>query len=286
MCLYKRVYTNPAHYLHQHILLLRLSKTPNIGILTLVKGKVAMVRRKIEIKPIENENARQVCLSKRRQGLFKKASEISILCGAMVGSVVFSSFGKSFSFGHPSIDDVMNRFLNSVTPDGPASSGANHDNSLAVTGTVQGLNMEYLELQQSLDSQKKKKERLQEATKKEMGERMMQWLNANILELSLDELQEFQKLLEAIDGVVKEKENNIVVEARETEGSVTQLPMEIASASQYQFGEHISANSMAFTAPSSSNGFIDGFEVNDPLLSGGLHDVCGLGNFPYNQNHG
>jgi hypothetical protein len=146
--------------------------------------------------------------------------------------------------------------------------------------------MEYLELQQSLDSQKKKKERLQEATKKEMGERMMQWLNANILELSLDELQEFQKLLEAIDGVVKEKENNIVVEARETEGSATQPPMEIASALQYQFGEHISANSMAFTAPSSSNGFIDGFEVNDPLLSGGLQDVCGLGNFPYNQNHG
>ncbi|XP_066395950.1 agamous-like MADS-box protein AGL29 [Miscanthus floridulus] len=244
-----------------------------------------MVRRKFEIKPTENENARQVCFSKRRQGLFKKASEISILCGAMVGSVVFSSFGKSFSFGHPSIDDVVNRFLNSVTPDGPASSGANHDNSLAVMGTVQGLNMEYLELQQSMDSQKKKMERLQEATKKEMGERMMQWLNANILELGLDELQEFQKLLEAIDGVVKE-ENNIVVEARETEGSATQPPMEIASASQYQFGEHISANSMAFTAPSSSNGFIDGFEVNDPFLSGGLHDVCGLGNFPYNQNHG
>ncbi|XP_066392097.1 agamous-like MADS-box protein AGL29 [Miscanthus floridulus] len=245
-----------------------------------------MVRRKIEIKPIENENARQVCFSKHRQGLFKKASEISILCGAMVGSVVFSSFGKSFSFGHPSIDDVVNRFLNSVTPDGPASSGANHDNSLAVTGTVQGLNMEYLELQQSLDSQKKKKERLQEATKKEMGERMMQWLNANILELGLDELQEFQKWLEVIDGIIKEKGNKTVVEARQTEGSATQQPVEIASASPYQFGEHISANSMAFTAPSSSNGFIDGFEVNDPLLSGGLHDVCGLENFPYNKNHG
>ncbi|EER96088.1 agamous-like MADS-box protein AGL23 [Sorghum bicolor] len=246
-----------------------------------------MERRKIEIKPIENENARQVCFSKRRQGLFKKASEISILCGAMVGSVVFSSFGKSFSFGHPSIDDVVNRFLNLVTPDGPASSGANHDNSLAVTGTVQGLNMEYLELQQSLDSLKKKNERLQEATKKEMGEHMMQWLNANILELGLDELQDFQKLLEAIDGVVKEKENNIVVEARETQGSATQPHMEIASASQSQFGEHISANSMASAAPSSSNGFIDGFEVNDPLLGGGdLYDICAPGNFPNNQNHG
>jgi len=112
-------------------------------------------------------------------------------------------------------------------------------------------------------------------------------LNANFLELGLVELQELQKWLEAMDGVVKEKVNKILVEARQiTQGSVLQPPMEIASASQYQFGEHISANSMAFTAPSSSSGFIDGFEVNDPFLSGGLHDVCGLGNFPYNQNHG
>ena len=77
-----------------------------------------------------------------------------------------------------------------------------------------------------------------------------------------------------------------MVEARQTEGSAIQQPMDIASALQYQFGEHMSVNSMAFTATSSSNRFIYGFEVNDPLLSGGLHDVCGLGNFPCNLNHG
>jgi len=242
-----------------------------------------------EIKPIENEETRQICFTKRRQSLFNKASELSILCGAMVGSVVFSTAGTSFSFGHPSIDDIANRFLNySVTSDGPASGGESNDNSWAVTDTIHGLNLEYSELQQSLNSEKKKKEMLLEATQKEMGGRMMQLLNTNVSELSLDELQEFQKYLEAIHDVVEEKDNN-KLETSQTQGLVPQPPMETAPDLQYQFGdEHISANPMASTAPSSSNNeFIDGlFEVNDPMLNGDLYDVCGLRNFPNNQNHG
>jgi hypothetical protein len=44
----------------------------------------------------------------------------------MVGYVVLSTIGTSFSFGHPSIDDVVNRFLNSVTSGGGASGGASN----------------------------------------------------------------------------------------------------------------------------------------------------------------
>jgi hypothetical protein len=267
-----------------------------------------MTRKKMEMKPIENEEARQVCFSKRRQGLFKKASELSILCGATVGSVVFSTSGRSYSFGHPSINDVADRFLSSVAPGGLASGGASASHggsgttSGAVTDTVHRLNMEYLELQQSLDSEKKKKERLQEAAEKEMGGRVMQWLNANVFELGLAELQELQKWLEAVDGAVKEKANRILAEARARQTArgpspslVPQPPMEmdIASTSRHlQSGRHIGADSVAFAGPSSSNnGFVGGSpEVHDPLLivSGGrLQDVCGLGSFPNNQkNHG
>ena len=49
----------------------------------------------------------------------------------------------------------------------------NHGVLGAVTDTVHRLNREYSKLQHSLDSKKKKKRRLQEATEKEMGERMM-----------------------------------------------------------------------------------------------------------------
>ncbi|KAJ1288655.1 hypothetical protein BS78_02G104300 [Paspalum vaginatum] len=251
----------------------------------MVKRKESKGRQKIEIKPIKNEQARQVCFSKRRQGLFKKASELSTLCGAMVGCVVFSINGRCFSFGHPSVDNVVNRFLNTVTPSSPNSVGASHDSYRAVTDAIHGLNLECLELEQSLGSERKKKERLLEATEKEMDGRVMQWLNANILELGLDELQEFQKELEAIHSVVREKVNNVFAYAKNTIGSIPQPPSEIASASQYQFGEQ-AANPMAFTDPSSSHGFIDGLEANDHLLSVIIQGVGSLRISPNNQSQG
>jgi hypothetical protein len=62
-----------------------------------------------------------------------------------------------------------------------------------------------------------------------------------------------------MDGAVKEKVNKKLVEAMKiTKGLVPQPPMEIAYASQYQFGQHINADSMASIGSSSSNGFIDG----------------------------
>uniref|UniRef100_A0AAU7LJG6 MADS62 n=1 Tax=Hippophae rhamnoides TaxID=193516 RepID=A0AAU7LJG6_9ROSA len=53
-----------------------------------------MGRGKIEIKRIENQNSRQVTYTKRRNGLVKKAKEISVLCDAKVSLIIFSSSGK------------------------------------------------------------------------------------------------------------------------------------------------------------------------------------------------
>ncbi|KAL8158809.1 hypothetical protein V2J09_000346 [Rumex salicifolius] len=61
-----------------------------------------MVRRKIEIKKIDSTGARQVTFSKRRRGLFKKAQELSTLCDAQIGLLVFSSTGKLFEFSSSS----------------------------------------------------------------------------------------------------------------------------------------------------------------------------------------
>ncbi|CAA6660404.1 unnamed protein product [Spirodela intermedia] len=57
-----------------------------------------MGRGKIEIKRIENSTNRQVTYSKRKNGIIKKAKEISILCNAKVYLVVFSSSGKMAEF--------------------------------------------------------------------------------------------------------------------------------------------------------------------------------------------
>ncbi|CAD6204302.1 unnamed protein product [Miscanthus lutarioriparius] len=55
-----------------------------------------MVRGKTELKRIENATSRQVTFSKRRNGLLKKAFELSVLCDAEVGLIVFSPRGKLY----------------------------------------------------------------------------------------------------------------------------------------------------------------------------------------------
>ena len=57
-----------------------------------------MVRSKIELKCIEDVQKRRVCFSKRRSGLMKKARELSVLCDAEVGVIVFSGTGRLYEF--------------------------------------------------------------------------------------------------------------------------------------------------------------------------------------------
>ncbi|CAF1776857.1 hypothetical protein Bca52824_056883 [Brassica carinata] len=63
-----------------------------------------MGRGKIEIKRIENVNNRVVTFSKRRNGLVKKAKEITVLCDAKVALIVFASNGKMTDYCCPSMD--------------------------------------------------------------------------------------------------------------------------------------------------------------------------------------
>ncbi|KAG9139855.1 hypothetical protein Leryth_015238 [Lithospermum erythrorhizon] len=69
-----------------------------------------MVREKIQIKKIANTTARQVTFSKRRRGLFKKAEELSVLCDADVGLIIFSSTGKLFQYANSSIKEILERY--------------------------------------------------------------------------------------------------------------------------------------------------------------------------------
>ena len=59
-----------------------------------------MGRGKIEIKRIENTTNRQVTFCKRRNGLLKKAYELSVLCDAEVSLIVFSSRGRLYEYSN------------------------------------------------------------------------------------------------------------------------------------------------------------------------------------------
>ncbi|XP_068344909.1 agamous-like MADS-box protein TM6 [Pyrus communis] len=60
-----------------------------------------MGRGKIEIKLIENQTNRQVTYSKRRNGIFKKAQELTVLCDAKVSLIMLSNTNKMHEYISP-----------------------------------------------------------------------------------------------------------------------------------------------------------------------------------------
>ncbi|KAK3431087.1 glycogen debranching enzyme isoform X2 [Eucalyptus grandis] len=69
-----------------------------------------MGRGKIEIKRIENTTNRQVTFCKRRNGLLKKAYELSVLCEAEVALIVFSSRGRLYEYANDSVKATIERY--------------------------------------------------------------------------------------------------------------------------------------------------------------------------------
>ncbi|KAM7260934.1 hypothetical protein ACFE04_026409 [Oxalis oulophora] len=70
-----------------------------------------MVRGKTQMKRIENATSRQVTFSKRRNGLLKKAFELSVLCDAEVALIVFSPRGKLYEFASSgSMQTIIQRY--------------------------------------------------------------------------------------------------------------------------------------------------------------------------------
>ncbi|XP_028246934.1 floral homeotic protein AGAMOUS-like isoform X1 [Glycine soja] len=69
-----------------------------------------MGRGKIEIKRIENTTSRQVTFCKRRNGLLKKAYELSVLCDAEVALIVFSNRGRLYEYANNSVKASIERY--------------------------------------------------------------------------------------------------------------------------------------------------------------------------------
>lgn len=66
-----------------------------------------MGRGKIAIAKIESRTNRQVTFSKRRVGLLKKAHELSVLCDAQIGLIIFSCTGKLFEYCSESTRSIL-----------------------------------------------------------------------------------------------------------------------------------------------------------------------------------
>eukprot|EP00249_Psilotum_nudum_P008272 c21155_g1_i1 orf=416-1672(-) len=157
-----------------------------------------MGRAKIEIKKIENPSARQVCFSKRRVGLIKKASELSILCGSEVGIIVFSQAGKAFSFGHPCIDYVIDKTLK--RPVSVDSEKLEH---------IRHLESEYNQLLQDFEKEKERQHMLQQ-----LGTGRCFWGEEEIESMGLMDLQQHAQRLEIFHEMIMERAKDLHIQQR------------------------------------------------------------------------
>ncbi|KAG4919060.1 hypothetical protein JHK85_057341 [Glycine max] len=69
-----------------------------------------MGRGKVVLERIQNKINRQVTFSKRRNGLLKKAFELSVLCDAEIALIIFSSRGKLFQYSSTDINRIIDKY--------------------------------------------------------------------------------------------------------------------------------------------------------------------------------
>ncbi|XP_015876782.3 agamous-like MADS-box protein AGL62 [Ziziphus jujuba] len=158
-----------------------------------MEGKQTKGRQKIEMKRIENEDDRLITFSKRRSGIYKKSSELVTLCGAEVGVVIFSPSGKPFSFAHPSIESIANRFLNQNPPQ--------TDNTHPLVEAhrrvrIDELNQQHNDLHNQLEAEKERGKELQMLARARGNQQG--WWETPLEELGFEELQNMHASLEEL----------------------------------------------------------------------------------------
>lgn len=193
-----------------------------------IKKKKTMGRRKIEIKKIEKKSSLQVTFTKRRMGLFRKASELSVLCGSEIAILVQSPAQKIFAFGHPSVDALVNRFH-----------GAN-SHEFAVASSLMrylddGGRGKYEEAVRKLAVEKRS------GTGDSTAARDRFWWNEAIEGMELHELEDYVEAMEALKDKLHELEKRKLAEAAALEVDVVNVDHSIGggltASFDYQFDD-------------------------------------------------
>lgn len=140
-----------------------------------------MCRKRTQKKLIQVASARQVSFSKRRSGLFKKASELCTLCGVETTLILFSPGGKANSFGHPSVDAVINRFGHL----GMSGAATLQEVEAHQKRVLLDLNRQYSDLLDQLKAEKERGVKLKQIRKESQG---CSWFDTPIKELNFEEL--------------------------------------------------------------------------------------------------
>ncbi|KAL6350039.1 hypothetical protein AAG906_003972 [Vitis piasezkii] len=164
-------------------------------------------RQRVEMTKMAKESNLQVTFSKRRSGLFKKASELSTLCGAETAIIVFSPGKKVYSFGHPSVESIVDRFLtrNPLTNAGTLQLFEAHRSA-----NIRELNMQLTQVLNELEAEKKRSEVLEKIKK---ASQTQCWWAAPIEGLGFEQLELLKVSLEQLKANVARQADNLMFQA-------------------------------------------------------------------------
>lgn len=159
-------------------------------------------RKKIEIKKLDKDSNKQVTFSKRRAGLFKKASELCILCNVQAAIIVFSPADKLFCFGEPNTGTILTSYLNGT---------AEFDHPSKSTGkstTYEEHNRQYEEAIKTLEMEKKKLAEVESLAKVwNRGD----WWNEPIDEMGSEQLEQFMVSLYELRRKLAERADELAM---------------------------------------------------------------------------
>nr|AXY87465.1 MADS-box protein-like protein [Cymbidium goeringii]QDF44722.1 STK [Cymbidium goeringii]QDF44725.1 STK [Cymbidium faberi] len=147
-----------------------------------------MGRGKIEIKRIENTTNRQVTFCKRRNGLLKKAYELSVLCDAEIALIVFSTRGRLYEYSNSSIKATIEKYKKT-------SAGGSNSGSLVEVNSQQYYQQESAKMSHQIQI-------LQNSSRHLMGE--------GLSSLNLKELKQLENRLERGITRVRSKKHELL----------------------------------------------------------------------------
>lgn len=142
------------------------------------------------MRRIENATSRQVTFSKRRNGLLKKAFELSVLCDAEVALIIFSPRGKLYEFASSSMQDTIERYRR-------------HSRSAQTVNRSDEQNIQQ-HLKQETTNLMKKIELLEASKRRLLGE--------GLGSCTLEELQQIEQQLERSVSSVRARKNQVYKE--------------------------------------------------------------------------
>ncbi|XP_031104815.1 agamous-like MADS-box protein MADS1 [Ipomoea triloba] len=199
-------------------------------------------RGKIEIKRIENTTNRQVTFCKRRNGLLKKAYELSVLCDAEVALIVFSTRGRLYEYANNSVRATIDRYKK-------------HHSDSTNTGSVSEANTQFYQ---------------QESAKLRRQIREIQTTNKQILGESLGvlthkELKNLEGKVEKAIGRVRSKKNELLFSEIEL---MQKREIELQNANMY-----LRAKIGEFERAQQQMNLMPGSEYQEPMTTSQTYDA-------------